>query len=96
LVQSDDIVKHVQIKPKTRICTKKWGTILGAFRTDPHNQASTQPCLQLEVELNGTLRNSPTLCAVITSADGSADMLVPLSTPDGRPILMKMENAIKL
>ena len=49
----------------------------------------------VEVELNGALRSSPTLCAVITNADGSPDAVVPLNTPDGRPILMKMENAIK-
>ncbi len=48
----------------------------------------------LEVELNGTLRSSPTLCALITNA-GAPDTVVPLNTPDGRPILMKMENAIK-
>lgn len=49
----------------------------------------------LEVELNGTLRSSPTLCAVIENADGSPDTVVPLNTPDGRPIFLKMENAIK-
>ena len=49
----------------------------------------------LEVELNGTLRNSPTLCAVFASADGSPDTVVPLNTPDGRPILLNMANAIK-
>ena len=49
----------------------------------------------LEVELNGTLRSSPTLCAVIANADGSPDTVVPLNTPDGRPIFLKMENAIK-
>jgi hypothetical protein len=50
----------------------------------------------VEVELNGTMRSSPTLCAVIANADGSPQSVVPLNTPDGRPILMKMENAIKL
>lgn len=48
----------------------------------------------VEVELNGAWRNSPTLCAVITDAEGEA--VVPLSTPDGRPIFMKQENAIRL
>jgi hypothetical protein len=49
----------------------------------------------LEVDLNGTLRNCPTLCAAIANADGSPDTIVPLNTPDGRPILLNMENAIK-
>ncbi len=49
----------------------------------------------VEVELNGTMRSSPTLCVVIANADGKADTVVPLNTPDGRPIFMKMENAIK-
>jgi hypothetical protein len=50
----------------------------------------------VEVELNGAMRSSPTLCAVIANADGSPQSVVPLNTPDGRPIFMKMENAIKL
>jgi len=50
----------------------------------------------VEVELNGALRNRPTLCAVIERADGSSDSIVPLNTPDGRPIFMTLENAIKL
>jgi len=49
----------------------------------------------VEVELNGTMRSSPTLCALIANADGD-ESVVPLNTPDGRPIFMKMENAIKL
>jgi hypothetical protein len=49
---------------------------------------------EVEVELNGTLRSSPTLCAVIANGDGS-DSVVPLNTPDGRPIFMKLENAIR-
>ena len=48
----------------------------------------------VEVELNGTLRSSPTLCALIENVDGLPQSLVPLNTPDGRPIFMKMENAI--
>ncbi|MEY4756260.1 MAG: hypothetical protein RJA34_1158 [Pseudomonadota bacterium] len=48
----------------------------------------------VEVELNGAWRSSPTLCAVLTDAEGEA--VVPLSTPDGRPIFMKLENAIRL
>jgi len=46
--------------------------------------------IDLEVELRGELRHSPTLCAV------SEDKVIPLNTPDGRPILMNMENAIEL
>ena len=49
----------------------------------------------VEVELNGAMRSSPTLCALIANADGH-ESVVPLNTPDGRPIFMKMENAIKL
>ncbi len=46
----------------------------------------------VEVEFNGALRSSPTVCAVITSHDGSDDTLVPLNTRDGRPVLMKIED----
>lgn len=48
----------------------------------------------LEVHLGAELRSSPTLCAVVPGVDGAEDRIVPLSTPDGRPILMKVENAI--
>ena len=44
----------------------------------------------VEVELNGELRNSPTLCAM------SGDKIIPLNTPDGRPIFMNPENALSL
>ncbi|MGA1354504.1 MAG: hypothetical protein ACO32I_07000 [Candidatus Limnocylindrus sp.] len=44
--------------------------------------------VDLEVELNGTIRSAPTLCAI------SEDEVVPLNTPDGRPILMKKANSI--
>ena len=50
----------------------------------------------LEVELNGTLRSSPTLCALVPGSGGAPDTVVPLNTPDGRPVFMKMENAITL
>jgi hypothetical protein len=46
----------------------------------------------LEVSLNGTLRSSPTLCAVV-KRDG-AEQVIPLNTPDGRPILMNWDNGI--
>lgn len=47
----------------------------------------------LEVELNGALRTSPTLCALLKDDQGK-EIVVPLNTPDGRPIFMNMENAI--
>ena len=49
---------------------------------------------ELEVNLGQEVRNSPTLCAVVPGVDGAQDQVVPLSTPDGRPIFMKIENAI--
>ena len=42
----------------------------------------------LEVMLNDKVRHSPTLCA---RYDGK---IIPLNTPDGRPVLMSVENAI--
>ena len=47
----------------------------------------------LEVELNGSLRSSPTLCALLKDDNGK-EIIVPLNTPDGRPIFMNMENAV--
>ena len=47
----------------------------------------------LEVELNGALRTSPTLCALLKDDQGK-EIVVPLNTPDGRPIFMNMDNAI--
>ena len=48
-------------------------------------------CLvDLEVILNGEKRSAPTLCV----SDG--EELIPLNTPDGRPIQMNKANAIKL
>ena len=46
--------------------------------------------VDLEVELAGELRNAPTLCAVWENK------VIPLNTPDGRPILMNIKNAIEL
>ena len=43
----------------------------------------------LEVNLGDETHSSPTLCVRYESN------IIPLSTPDARPILMKMENAIK-
>jgi hypothetical protein len=48
----------------------------------------------LEVHLNGELRSSPTLCALIPAANGHDEKIIPLNTPDGRPIFMNPENAI--
>jgi predicted site-specific integrase-resolvase len=47
-----------------------------------------------EVLLNGELRSSPTLCALIPAANGHDEKIIPLNTPDGRPIFMNPENAI--
>ena len=49
----------------------------------------------LEVHLNGELRSSPTLCALIPATDGHDEKIVPLNTPDGRPIFMNLDNAIQ-
>ena len=48
----------------------------------------------VEVELNGAWGSSPTLCAVLPGEGGIGRRVVPLNTPDGRPIFMKIENAI--
>ena len=47
----------------------------------------------VEVELNGELRSSHTLCALLKD-DNHKEVLIPLNTPDGRPIFMNPENAI--
>ena len=47
----------------------------------------------IEVSHNGALRSSPTLCAVRRSQDGTEEV-IPLNTPDGRPILMNLHNRI--
>ena len=49
---------------------------------------------QIEVELNGEIQTSPTLCALIPAV-GEQEKIIPLNTPDGRPIFMNIENAIK-
>ena len=49
---------------------------------------------ELEVNLGEEVRNSPTLCALVPGVQGAQDQVVPLSTPDSRPIFMKIENAI--
>ncbi|MFQ3362932.1 MAG: hypothetical protein ACI85X_001105 [Woeseiaceae bacterium] len=45
--------------------------------------------VDLEVNLGKNKQNSPTLCVRYKGK------LIPLSTPDGRPILMKEENALQ-
>ena len=48
-------------------------------------------CLaDIEVMLNGETRSAPTLCVT----DGHE--VIPLNTPDGRPIQMSKANAIQL
>ena len=44
--------------------------------------------IALEVNLGDRKQNSPTLCARFK------DKIIPLNTPDGRPILMNEDNAI--
>lgn len=44
--------------------------------------------IDLEVNLGDRKQNSPTLCARFN------DKIIPLNTPDGRPILMNEDNAI--
>jgi hypothetical protein len=50
----------------------------------------------LEVHLNGELRSSPTLCALLPASCSQGARVVPLNTPDGRPVLLNMGNAIAL
>lgn len=50
----------------------------------------------LEVHLNGELRSSPTLCALLPASGSQGARVVPLNTPDGRPVLLNMGNAIAL
>ena len=47
----------------------------------------------LEVELNGSLRSNATRCALLRDDNGK-EIVIPLNTPDGRPIFMNPENAI--
>ena len=44
--------------------------------------------VDLEVNLGDRKQNSPTLCARLK------DKIIPLNTPDGRPILMNEDNVI--
>jgi hypothetical protein len=49
---------------------------------------------EIEVSLNGTVRSSPTLCAIANDDKEGAERVIPLNTPDGRPILLNWDNAI--
>ena len=44
--------------------------------------------VDLEVNLGDNKQNSPALCAKYNG------QIIPLNTPDGRPILMNIDNAI--
>ena len=50
---------------------------------------------EIEVELNGELRTSTTLCALIPAEGIEQEKIIPLNTPDGRPIFMNIENVIR-
>ena len=50
---------------------------------------------EIEVELNGELRTSATLCALIPAEGIEQEKIIPLNTPDGRPIFMNIENVIR-
>jgi hypothetical protein len=49
---------------------------------------------EIEVSLNGKTHSKPTLCAIVKKENESAELTIPLNTPDGRPILMNWDNAI--
>ena len=49
---------------------------------------ATLVLVDLEVNLGDKKQNSPTLCAQYNGK------IIPLNTPDGRPILMNIDNAI--
>jgi hypothetical protein len=49
---------------------------------------ATLVLVDLEVNLGDNKQNSPTLCAKFNGK------IIPLNTPDGRPILMNIDNAI--
>ncbi len=51
---------------------------------------------ELEVQLGSELRSSPTLCAMLPASETQEALVIPLNTPDGRPILLSLANAIPL
>lgn len=48
----------------------------------------------IEVNWNGKLQSSPTLCAIVSDENEAAERVIPLNTPDGRPILMRWDNSL--
>ena len=44
---------------------------------------------EIEVKLGEEIRSAPTLCARYNGK------IIPLNTPDGRPVLMTLDNQIK-
>ena len=50
----------------------------------------------IEVNLNGEVRDGNALCAVINNNSSKLKRVIPLNTPDGRPIFMKYVNAIEI
>jgi hypothetical protein len=48
----------------------------------------------VEVSWNGKLQTSSTLCAIVSEESQAAERVIPLNTPDGRPILMNWDNAM--
>jgi hypothetical protein len=48
----------------------------------------------VEVGWDGKLQSSPTLCAVVSEESEAEERVIPLNTPDGRPILMNWDNAV--
>ena len=51
---------------------------------------------EIEVNWNGTLRSSATLCAIVNNDKDGVEQVIPLNTPDGRPILLSWDNALSL
>ena len=49
---------------------------------------ATLVLVDLEVNLGDNKQNSPTLCAKYNGK------IIPLNTPDGKPILMNIDNAL--
>lgn len=49
----------------------------------------------LSVSIHGEIKSCPTLCAVVPGVGSELDQLIPLNTPDGRPIFMNYDNAIR-
>lgn len=50
----------------------------------------------VEVMHDGQARSSATLCALLPDDEEGPVRLIPLSTPDGRPVFMNPANAVAL